>query len=289
MPDTYKEIGALLAAARQEKQKTLEEAADSTKIAVRFLRAVEAGDPALLPSKPYFLLFARSYAQYLGVNPADLEAIERNGRDAEPEPAPTPAPSLPPAGPPRKEQRVWITIVTLFVIAVVAVLVIRWRVGSRTVPSTDETAPLGTAMTAPQDSAAVDSPLVIPASPYRAPGRLTLNLWARNPVGVVVLRDGDTVLNRRMETGEQQRWEAVYRFTLSADAAAALSLAINDRAALPLTDRGPAIVDLEINQANYMQFLPPDSALLARRAADSIARVAPKPVDSTGEGTVYGD
>jgi hypothetical protein len=116
-----------------------------------------------------------------------------------------------------------------------------------------------------------------------------LGLWARQSVGVVLLRDGDTVLNRRLQAGEQGRWEAGYRFTLSADAPAALSLAINDQAALPLTGIGPAVVNLEINQANYRQFLPPDTALMARRAADSIAKAAADSADSTPEGTRHGD
>ncbi|NMC44291.1 MAG: helix-turn-helix domain-containing protein [candidate division Zixibacteria bacterium] len=286
MPDTYKEIGALLAAARQEKQKTLEEAADYTKIAAKYLAAVEAGDPSPLPSKPYFLLFARSYAQFLGVNLADLEAIERNGRDAEPEPEPVP--ESPQTEPSHREQRLLITIVALFVLAVVVVLVIRWHFRARTVPAEDHAAPLGTVATASPDSAVVDSPLVIPYAPYRAPGKLALGLWARQPVGVVVLRDGDTVLNRRLNAGEQQRWEAEYRFALSVDAPAALSLAINDQAALPFTGRDSAIIGLEINQANYRQFLPPDTALLARRAADSIARAAADSADSTPEGARHG-
>lgn len=288
MPDTYKEIGTLLAAARREKQKTLEEASDCTKIAAKYLEAVEAGDPEPLPSKPYFLLFARSYAQYLGVNPAALEAIERNGRDAAADSAPEAL--VPKTIAPRSGQRVVISVIAICAIAIAVILVIRWRSGAKTIPSGEELVQDSVVHQTANDSAAVDSALVIPASPYQPPGKLVLVLWPRQPVGVVLLRDGDTVLNRRLEIGEQQRWEAAYRFSLSADAAAALNLTINDQAALPLAGLGPTIANLEINQANYRQFLPPDSATLSRRAADSVAKAAASiPNAATPEGTRNGN
>jgi cytoskeleton protein RodZ len=286
MPDTYKEIGALLAGARQEKQKTLEEAADYTKIAAKYLAAVEAGNPAPLPSRPYFLLFARSYAQYLGVDPAVLETIEKDGRDAEAEPEP--APVVPMTSAARTEQRLLISIIAVFVIAIAVVLVIRWRDRAGAALSGGETVQNMAMKKTPNDSAAVDSPLVVPASPYQSPGKLVLVLWPRQPVGVVLLRDGDTVLNRRLETGEQQRWEADYRFSLSTDGAAGLAMTINDQPALPLAGLGSIVNNLEINQANYRQFLPPDSAALSRRAADSAASAAPNPKDTTRGGTRNG-
>ena len=274
MSDTYKEIGDLLAAARREKQKSLEEAADSTKIAAKYLAAVEAGNPKPLPSEPYFLLFARSYAQYLGVNPAALEEIEKKGRDAEPDiSAAEPAVSKKTDAASGRGILIFITVV--FILAIATVLFIRWRGGVKTVLVTEESPQQVAAEGTPGDSAAVDSPLVIPVSPYQPPGKLVLVLWPRQSVGVVLLRDGDTVLNRRLELGEQQRWEADYRFLLSVNPSAALNLTINDQATLPLTTLGPIITNLEINQANYKQFLPPDSATLSRMAADSTARVAP--------------
>ncbi|MDD4052554.1 MAG: helix-turn-helix domain-containing protein [candidate division Zixibacteria bacterium] len=287
MSDTYKEIGDLLAAARREKQKTLEEAADITKIAARYLAAVEAGDPKPLPSKPYFLLFARSYAQYLGVNPAALEEIEKKGRDAEVE-ASAPEPAVTRKTDSSSGRGFLIFVAIIVIVAVTAVLFIRWRGGAKTNTVAEESPQQVAADEIPGDSVAVDSPLVIPASPYQSPGKLVLVLWPRRSVGVVLVRDGDTVLNRRLELGEQQRWEADYRFLLSADASAALNLTVNDQSTVPLTLLGPAIFGLEINQANYKQFLPPDSAALNRMAADSVARTAPPAGAPTREGTGNG-
>ena len=70
MSDKYVEIGEILAAARREQGKTLKDASESTKIMENYLTAIETGDPGSLPSVAYFLLFARSYAQYLGIDPA---------------------------------------------------------------------------------------------------------------------------------------------------------------------------------------------------------------------------
>ena len=81
MSDRFKKIGEILAAARMEQNKSLKEAAEITKIKESYLEAVEAGNPDGLPSTTYFNLFARSYAQYLGIDPAlfdEFEELDQN-------------------------------------------------------------------------------------------------------------------------------------------------------------------------------------------------------------------
>lgn len=63
-----KEIGAALEERRRELGLTLEDIQKVTKIRIRYLRAIEAGDDAALPATPYAQGFIRSYANHLGLD-----------------------------------------------------------------------------------------------------------------------------------------------------------------------------------------------------------------------------
>ncbi len=282
MSDTYRKIGEILAAARQAKGKSLAEASDATRIMSRYLEAVEAGDCSRLPSPPYFQLFVRSYAQFLGVDQAILEEIERSGREAEtmaPEKAETVNRiQMVAVTKPKKAGSGRIALLlgaAVIVIAAGILLYTRWFPRPQG-EAPKEDSPVGVATTSSRDSSAVDSPLVIPYSPYQGPDKLTLSLLPIRPVRVVLVQDGDTIVNRQVNTGEQLKWEARYRFQISLDAVDAAQLTLNGQAVLPLGPRGAAVADVEINQANFRQFLPPDPMTLLRKAlADSLATISP--------------
>jgi cytoskeletal protein RodZ len=75
-------VGDLLHAAREKKGVDLYRAERDTKIRARHLAALEAGDYAELPGSVYVKGFLRNYAQYLGLDPA--EVLERWHDDQEP-------------------------------------------------------------------------------------------------------------------------------------------------------------------------------------------------------------
>ena len=62
-------IGQQLRQARQERNLTLEQAAQATHIRLHYLEALERGDFSRLPSKAQGRGFLRAYAGYLGLNP----------------------------------------------------------------------------------------------------------------------------------------------------------------------------------------------------------------------------
>ncbi len=88
-------VGQKLRQARQAKELSLEKAARDTFIRLPFLQALEAGQLDLLPSKAQARGFVRSYAVYLGLDPAPLlVALEKGEPPAEDAASPTQA-SLP--------------------------------------------------------------------------------------------------------------------------------------------------------------------------------------------------
>lgn len=64
-------IGARLEEARVTKRISFEEAERDTRISKRYLEALERGDYELLPAPVYARGFMRSYADYLGLDPAE--------------------------------------------------------------------------------------------------------------------------------------------------------------------------------------------------------------------------
>jgi transcriptional regulator with XRE-family HTH domain len=67
----------ILANTRIDKGYTLAEIAKISKVSLRYLEAIEAGDLNLLPPEPYNYLIIKDYAHFLGLNGDDLVRLYR--------------------------------------------------------------------------------------------------------------------------------------------------------------------------------------------------------------------
>lgn len=84
MEDWHQKIGHLLALERQRRDIEIDEVAADLKITAEHLGSIEAGDPTGLPSPLYFDLFAKSYAEYLGIDyAATVQAIKEQLEEIE--------------------------------------------------------------------------------------------------------------------------------------------------------------------------------------------------------------
>ncbi|TAK56609.1 MAG: PASTA domain-containing protein [Dehalococcoidia bacterium] len=66
------ELGKVLSEARVQRGLTLEDCERDTRISKRYLDALEREDWKIFPAPVYSRAFLRTYAQYLGLNPAEL-------------------------------------------------------------------------------------------------------------------------------------------------------------------------------------------------------------------------
>lgn len=73
-------IGEKLRKAREDKQVSLDQVARETNIAKRYLIALEEEDSSQFPGETYALGFLRNYAEYLGLNSAELITLYKNMR-----------------------------------------------------------------------------------------------------------------------------------------------------------------------------------------------------------------
>jgi len=265
MLDKYKEVGNILTAARKERNKTVAAASESTRIMVRYLEAVETGQPGKLPAPEYFMLFARSYAEFLGIDTAVFDEIEErvraeaaavDTRVRPPEPEKRASEKKPKS---RKFLRLIFYIVSLLIIAAAAYLAYtqlwpRLRHSSLFNRSATDVGAVSNE-TQPAENAE-EMNIVVPDQPYQPPDKLRLRMIANQDVWVTIARDGDTVFSQKLMAGLEQSWEADYRYWLTLSNALAVDLYINDRKLVPLADKAQPVTDLEINQTNLERYLP---------------------------------
>ncbi|NOJ70957.1 RodZ domain-containing protein [Paenibacillus alvei] len=85
------ELGQLLKKARLEKNLSLDDVQEATKIRKRYLEAIEEGDYKVLPGSFYVRAFVKTYAETVGLNPDEILQYYRNDI-----PTPEPEPSVEP-------------------------------------------------------------------------------------------------------------------------------------------------------------------------------------------------
>ena len=119
----------------------------------------------------------------------------------------------------------------------------------------DVVAGLPTAPPSPQGSLAADTvaPPVSSTEPP-APKTLRIEVDATEKCWVSIERDGTSVLQKNMEPGETQSFEAVEKFQLTVGNAGGVHLKINGKSAKPLGKPG-SVVKLLIDRKNLQDFL----------------------------------
>ncbi|HWR82469.1 MAG TPA: DUF4115 domain-containing protein, partial [Candidatus Deferrimicrobium sp.] len=261
------------------------------------LRHVESGCPVALPAELYFFLFAKAYAETLGIDytnavdtikedldqppPEPAEATEgksahRYAIEERLEAAPEPAGSEK-----RKGRRLWRTVALIagFVAILVATFVLLTKrywpreVGQKLLGQMAETAGGSKTKESDRSDSAQFANYNWNVPGYTRPADLELTLSATGACPAVVLADGDTVVNRTLTLGETQTVTARYRLEVSLAAPAAVDITLNGRT-VDLRNSGTGRVDrIQIDQANVEMFLKQYSSDSGLEKAGSVPAV----------------
>ncbi len=189
-------IGRRLKAAREEKGISLEDVANKTRVPIRHLQHIEAGEWDALPAPTYSVGFARSYANAIGLNGTEIGAELRQQLGSGHRVSPV-ASYYEPADPARVPPRSLALIAGAIALLLVVGYMI-WRSG--TVDDTDV-----------QDSelaAAVDSPIIPVQTPAPAPRAAA---GAPSAAGPVVLTATGDVWMRIYQADGQRLHEATMK------------------------------------------------------------------------------
>ncbi|MFH1700363.1 MAG: RodZ domain-containing protein [Candidatus Zixiibacteriota bacterium] len=276
MSESYKKIGEVLKASRKEQNKTLEDIADATKIMEKHLRAIEEGNFESLPSPAYFTLFARSYAQNLGLDPGVIDEIQdvdltrssaasqnnnvimQNGIPLENATSTEM----------KKFVRLLIRLGAIIISAFIIYLIYNFVFVNSSETEGESNMPELPAVGAQDQESeisAIDSDM--DSTPPSQSPPLNLRIGATQDVWMLVIMDGDTVLNRELKAGEVRNWEAIYGFRMTLGISTAVEMSINGNRLAPLSPGSRVISNLEINQTNFKDFFANESTTDAAQNA----------------------
>jgi len=229
-------VGDRLRTAREAKGLSLESVANTLRMKLSVLEAIEKNDAASLPPRPYGRGFVRTYAGHVGLDPN--ETARDYFLQFAPPPPPQPAPA--PAVPPETSRWFWSPLALVRASYVVAAVLLLGLVllGARRLlrpeaapqpvapPRVEASAPVGT-------GGSTELPLASKPAPA-----LTVELEATDRVWLAASADGERTFYGFMQAGERETVRADREIALRVGDAGAIRWRINDRPADVMGGRG---------------------------------------------------
>ncbi len=272
MGNYHIDIGKQLKALRLEQKKELKDIAKDTKVSEGYLEAIEAGRVEEFPSTVYYNLFARSYARELGQDPdlifvvttaesLELERVEALGPEATEEEIKSLETND--INNNNSFAKIGIWIAAVVVIIIIAILFIFNSGDNADKPETEQSlieittgkvadnAPDNSADTTVA-SAEIES---IPTTPPIPLGpEMKLRIDATDLSWILIMADGDTVLNRNLDSGSYRTVSAHEQFLLTAGNPNGLVMKLNGNLLRPFSQTGRPVRNIEITNLNKEQY-----------------------------------
>lgn len=253
-------FGESLKREREMRGVTLDEISAATRIATRFLRAIENEEWGQLPGGVFNRGFVRAVARYLGLDEENIVAEYTSTVDDHPSvPVWT---GSPPAVTPQQPWLAWIIAAVL----VLALLIgswlgirrlIEWRAARRTAQTSTLSSPPSSESTSSPDQAAPDTtahnaikPALLqqngtpgeqaltPFSPSMEP--FQLNIETSTQTQLTIVADRDVVFDKTIMPGETHSFWAADHFQVSTQDAGAVHLKLNGKKLAPFGPAGRA-------------------------------------------------
>ncbi len=278
MGELETKIGALLKLERERQNIRLEDLAESLRVSLDSLKHLESGSVDKLPSEVYFNLFAKSYAEAIGIDyAATREAIKqdlaekevevaaprnrtrdrREFREPEEDIVVQPGRKGITATKSRLSKRLLYAGIALIVLVGGYLVIRQLLIDMRTEPALP---PSGNEPAEAQQSEAgsnryADFDWNVPA--YEPPPDLELTLSVRGESWATVIADGDTVIFRSLQPGRTYSASAEYRLLLSVAVPRMVDMTLNGKTIDPVSPATGRISRVLINQVNVDSFLNP--------------------------------
>lgn len=242
-------VGERLKAAREEKNLSLEDIADQTRIPLRHLQNLEAGDWSNLPAPTYTIGFAKSYASAVGLDRTEIGDDLRNEMGGQRYESGGNAEVFEPADPARTMPR-WLVLSAIGAI-ILLVVVMTWLNNRSLEPDAVEApAPEVAATTPTQQAPAAAQPAPQPGQPESGPVVLT----ATEPAWIQITDGGRTLFSGELAAGQS--------FTVPQDATApllkagkpeALRVTVGSATAPPVGQPGRVASNVSLAPADLMR------------------------------------
>jgi len=243
-------IGQDLKRERELRGITLQEIADSTKINLRFLQALEEDRLDALPGRFISRGIIRSYAGYIGLNQEEVlnRLLGTPRRETDPDSEETPEVPDTDSIPAATRRTFRMIFIAAFVLAVLIPLAI--------VLQRREPEPLPPPEKSAEEMKPVEErPHVLLPDPEPVWEGLTLSLTYQAETWIQVFADGQRVISGLMPAGEKSEVRADQEIVINIGNAGGPSFTINGRPGKPFGDPGRVLNDIRITLDNYRNFL----------------------------------
>jgi cytoskeletal protein RodZ len=288
--DANQKIGAALRDERIARGLSCGEISRDCKLQEVFVKAIEEGHTDYLPTHIYFRMFARLYADTLGIDPEQLlgklyselplpekpefaGAVYRAQAVAEKRAEATNPTGIAPllnsqsqfdmsglsgsVAQSSSNRNKTLTRGALAVVGVLALFVIAKNTVLNNGFAEEDSSPKApvSALTTNTETSPVPT---IPA--YQLREKLTLTIKAKpsaRNAGIMVIADGDTLFNRKISGGEVYTWNSDYRFKLNISDKNQVEIFIGGQRLQTPEGSSKRITGFEITQLNYEEMLAP--------------------------------
>jgi Helix-turn-helix domain/Domain of unknown function (DUF4115) len=242
-------FGATFKKARESKGISLDQIANQTRISTRFLAAIENEEFQLLPGGIFNRGFVRSFAEAVGIDPAQAVAdYERLASIPQPGIDPPAAAAVPPT----TERHLYPVAVGILAIAVAIFYLMTRESGQKAVPVPP--APATEPAAQPPSPAPAPEPAPAP-SPSPGTQALKLDIQVLEKTWLKVTSDGNIENGGEiLEPGMTRKFTADNSLYISIGNAAGLTMKINDKPLRPLGKSGQ-VRSVTITPANLKDFI----------------------------------
>ncbi|MCH7628921.1 MULTISPECIES: helix-turn-helix domain-containing protein [Novosphingobium] len=258
VPGPFASVGSRLRAAREGMGLSIKDLSVRTRITTRHIEALEAGDHATLPGRPYVLGFTRSIAREVGLDQAEIASAIRRELDASaPAPEPRKINQFDVDDPAKTPSRLLTWLALALAVGIVVLGVGLWR--SYYWPSAELpplVGPSASAVPAARPVAKVATPVAVAATSPVVFTSLEDGVWVKFSDGA-----GKQLMQKQMAKGES--------FTLPTDVQGPV-LWTGRPDALAITVGGRAVPRLA-EREGIMKNVPVDGPALLARPAPSAA------------------
>ena len=243
-------FGEFLKRERELREITLEEIRDSTKINIRFLKALEVDKFDMLPGKFFTRGIIRSYANYLGLDAEDVLnrydefRLEQNLPDEKEEKE---RDQYDEKKPPQKNKIILWTIIIIILISISIIFL--YKFGKKQPQITQ------IAILEETEVPSVKEEVLPEIEPDKMESGLQLEFNVDQKTWFQIYADGELIFEGIKEAGETFQATAQNEFIMHVGNAGGFTFLINGRQGKPLGLPGQVIRDILINMENYKNYL----------------------------------
>lgn len=260
MKEVREKIGILLSKERKRQGISLEDISEQLKIIQTHLECIEQGETKDLPSELYFSLFAKSYAEFLGIDYArTVEAIkeeldqEKNYKEPQMKELVNITREKMKEGFDDQKKKIMF-ISGGVIVAFLIFIVINWLFSSDNPSDNQNNYSIEDSLIAEPELQSAVVNYDWDKIEYPTKEKLVLRLSPREDSWTTVVADGDTVIYRTLSAGRVYIAEADYRLVVSIGVPSAVDVELNGQNVNLRNSITKRISRVEINSMNLNSF-----------------------------------